>query len=74
MKTLAIGMFTEVDVEGVHTYAENTGFMTRSWDFPHVLHTFDGIRYARIEDKVACQLSRLGKSKIIAKFKEFIDV
>lgn len=53
MKTLAIGMFTEIDVDGVHTYAENTGFMTGSWDFPHILHTFDGIRYARIEDEVA---------------------
>jgi hypothetical protein len=27
--------------------------MTGSWDFPHILHTFDGIRYARIEDDVA---------------------
>ena len=53
MRTRTIGTFTEQDVVGVHTYAANGEEMTGAWDFPHVLHTADGIRYAKIEDKIA---------------------
>jgi hypothetical protein len=48
-----LGSFTEKDVGGRHEYSANTDDMTASWDFPHVLHTFDGIRYARILKTVA---------------------
>ncbi len=48
-----LGSFTEKDARGRHEYSANTDEMTSAWDFPHVLHTFDGIRYARILKTVA---------------------
>lgn len=48
-----LGSFVEKDVRGFHEYSPNTDDMTGAWDFPHVLHTFDGVRYARILKTVA---------------------
>jgi hypothetical protein len=52
-----LGSFVEKEVRGFHEYSANTDDMsgesvfTRS--FPHVLHTLDGVRYARILKTVA---------------------
>ena len=48
-----IGQFVEKDVRGVHEYSANTDEMTGAWDFPHILHTLDGYRYARVLKTVA---------------------
>ncbi len=52
-----LGSFVEKDVRGFHEYSANTDDMTGAWvspwEFPHVLHTLDGVRYARILKTVA---------------------
>ena len=48
-----LGSFVEKDVRGMHEYSPNTDEMTGSWDFPHILHTLDGYRYARVLKTVA---------------------
>ena len=50
-----LGCFVEKDVRGRHYYGANPDLseMTDSWDFPHLLETNDGQRYARILKTVA---------------------
>jgi|TARA_R110000764_G_scaffold466_1_gene1816 hypothetical protein len=48
-----IGSFIEKDVNGWHEYSLNQEEMTNSWEFPHILHTNDGFRYAKVLKTVA---------------------
>jgi hypothetical protein len=48
-----VGQFVEKDVRGTHEYSLNTDEMTGAWEFPHILHTLDGYRYARVLKTVA---------------------
>lgn len=50
-----LGSFIEKDVKGCHEYSPNPDRleMTNPWEFPHILHTNDGFRYARIMKTVA---------------------
>jgi len=49
------GSFIEKDVKGRHFYRANPELdeMTNSWQFPHILITNDGFRYANIKKTVA---------------------
>ena len=50
----SIGSFIEKDCNLTHDYGLNEDDMTGTWEqFPHVLFTNDGIRYANVKKTVA---------------------